>query len=587
MNIRQEPLPIAILERIDDQCAAFEKAWQTGERPSIQDSLPEDLTGRPQEFLLAELIALDIDYRKRRGESPTGQYYAESFPQHETLIANVFAEADRSQRPFEPASIERVAELFPELRIMELLGAGGMGAVYKAKQEGLDRVVALKVLPSEFAHDAKFSLRFTREARTLAKLNHPNIVSVFEFGHVDETYFFLMEYVDGPTLRDVVTAGELSPPQALAIVPQLCDALQYAHENGVIHRDIKPENILLTRDGTVKIVDFGLSRILGGSNAATNLTATHQVMGTPRYMAPEQFEGAHSVDHRADIYSLGVVFYELLTGELPIGRFEVPSKKVAIDVRLDEVVLRTLEKEPNRRYQAASEIKSDLQSIHQGDDIDLAVTVDQSSAASTRDSQPSGMEDQELAARMLLGRRDLMNQVRQTMRPLVRWQIVQIVIGVALIVLGVYGWSGSGESIARFASGLIMHVYGILLVIAAIAVIVRIKQIDYSQPVSAIGHRLRSARSLYFRFGPPIGLAWWWLWIPAGLAAGFLQLLHPHAMVPSLIVGVIGFFGSLWLFRRGRRLGNIDGMSWEDRVGGSSFRESLKLLGEIERAEIQ
>ncbi len=137
-----------------------------------------------------------------------------------------------------------------------MLGAGGMGAVYKARQEGLDRVVALKFLPSEFAHNTKFSFRFTREARTLAKLNHPSIVSVYEFGHVGETFFFLMEYVDGPTLRDVVTAGELSPEQSLAIVPQLCDALQYAHENGIIHRDIKPENILLTRDGSVKIVNF-------------------------------------------------------------------------------------------------------------------------------------------------------------------------------------------------------------------------------------------------------------------------------------------------------------------------------------------
>src|SRR6056297_3131726 len=260
MNIRQPQLPIATLERIDDLCADFEKAWQLGERPSIENAIRDDLTGKPRDTLLAELIALDIDYRKRREETPTQQDYADRFPDANTLIAELFGASQRSGRPFQPASIERVAELFPSLKIIEMLGAGGMGAVYKARQEGLDRVVALKILPSEFAHDAKFSLRFTREARTLAKLNHPSIVSVYEFGHVDETFFFLMEYVDGPTLRDVVTAGELSPEQSLAIVPQLCDALQYAHENGVIHRDIKPENILLTRDGSVKIVDFGLSR---------------------------------------------------------------------------------------------------------------------------------------------------------------------------------------------------------------------------------------------------------------------------------------------------------------------------------------
>ncbi len=201
-----------------------------------------------------------------------------------------------------------------------------MGVVYKARQSGLDRLVALKILPAEFDHDVKFALRFTREARTLAKLSHPNIVSVYEFGNVEDTYYFLMEFVDGSTLRDVVSAGQLSPEHALAIVPHLCDALQYAHDKGIVHRDIKPENILIAVDGVVKIADFGLSRILGNEGQQEMLTGTHQIMGTPRYMAPEQFEGSRGVDHRADIYSLGVVFYEMLTGELPIGRFPAPSE---------------------------------------------------------------------------------------------------------------------------------------------------------------------------------------------------------------------------------------------------------------------
>ena len=145
----------------------------------------------------------------------------------------------------------------------------------------------------------------------------------------------------------------LEPAEALDIIGQICDALQYAHEEGVVHRDIKPENILLDRKGRLKIADFGLAKITG-ADQATNLTMTNMVMGTPHYMAPEQIENPKSVDHRADIYSMGVVFYEMLTGELPIGRFEVPSKKVQIDVRLDEVVLKTLEKAPERRYQKAS-----------------------------------------------------------------------------------------------------------------------------------------------------------------------------------------------------------------------------------------
>jgi serine/threonine protein kinase len=146
---------------------------------------------------------------------------------------------------------------------------------YKAGQEGLDRVVALKILPEEFAHDVKFALRFTREARTLAKLNHPNIVSVCEFGNVEDTYYFLMEFVDGPTLREFVRAGHLAPEHALSIVSHLCDALQVAHDKGVIHRGIQPENILMASDSSVKIADFGLLRIVGNENRPTALTRTH------------------------------------------------------------------------------------------------------------------------------------------------------------------------------------------------------------------------------------------------------------------------------------------------------------------------
>jgi serine/threonine protein kinase len=172
-----------------------------------------------------------------------------------------------------------------------------------------------------------------------------------------------MEYVDGLTLRQVLGTDRLDPSEALAVVPQICDALQYAHDQGVVHRDIKPENVLMDKKGRVKIADFGLAKMLGQATDQFTLTATYQVMGTPRYMAPEQIEQSHSVDHRADIYSLGVVFYEMLTGELPLGRFDPPSRKVQLDVRLDEVVLRTLEKEPQRRYQRAGDLKTDVETI--------------------------------------------------------------------------------------------------------------------------------------------------------------------------------------------------------------------------------
>jgi tRNA A-37 threonylcarbamoyl transferase component Bud32 len=265
---------------------------------------------------------------------------------------------------FDVPSPEQLGGLFPQLEILELLGQGGMGAVYKARQPGLDRVVALKVLPPEAGRDPAFAERFAREARALAKLNHPNVVTVYDFGQADGLYYFLMEYVDGINLRQALRAGQLKPAEALKIVPQICDALQYAHDEGVVHRDIKPENILLDKRGRVKITDFGLAKLLGRVPADVNLTGPQQVMGTLHYMAPEQMERPLEVDHRADIYSLGVVFYEMLTGELPLGRFPPPSQKIQLDVRLDDVVFRALEKQPERRYQHASDVKTDVESIY-------------------------------------------------------------------------------------------------------------------------------------------------------------------------------------------------------------------------------
>jgi tRNA A-37 threonylcarbamoyl transferase component Bud32 len=236
-----------------------------------------------------------------------------------------------------------------------------MGAVYQARQTKLDRLVAVKILPPEVARDPAFAERFTREAQALARLNHPNIVTVHDFGDVDGLYYFTMEYVDGHNLRALLQAGALPAAQALAIVPQLCDALQYAHDEGLVHRDIKPENILLDKKGRVKIADFGLARLVGLTPTYLTLTGTHEVMGTLLYMAPEQMKRTHTVDHRADIYSLGVVLYEMLTGELPLGRFAPPSHKAAVNERLDQVVLRALAREPAERYQDAGAFKQDVE----------------------------------------------------------------------------------------------------------------------------------------------------------------------------------------------------------------------------------
>jgi len=265
--------------------------------------------------------------------------------------------------PFQPPSVEEVARLFPQLEILAFIGKGGMGAVYQARQPALDRFVALKLLPPQTASGSSFVERFNREARALAKLAHPNIVAVHEFGQVNGLPFFLMEFVDGLNLRQLERAGKLAPRQALQIVPQICEALQFAHDEGVVHRDIKPENILVDKKGRVKIADFGIAKILG-REAEVALTETQGAIGTPHYMAPEQMEKPTTVDHRADIFSLGVVFYEMLTGELPLGRFAPPSsRKVEVDVRLDDVVLRALEKDPERRYQHVSQVKTAVDTI--------------------------------------------------------------------------------------------------------------------------------------------------------------------------------------------------------------------------------
>jgi predicted Ser/Thr protein kinase len=261
--------------------------------------------------------------------------------------------------------LETLARQFPQLDSFEHLGQGGMGVVYKARQRQLDRIVAVKLLPPSVGEEPAFAERFTREAQALARLNHSNIVQVYDFGRTEEYFYFVMEYVDGVNLRALIRDHKLDPEAALKIVPQICEALQFAHDEGIVHRDIKPENILVDKKGRVKIADFGLAKLLGHAADDLSLTGTGQLMGTLGYMAPEQLQQAHKVDHRADIYSLGVVFYEMLTGQLPIGRFEAPSKKVQVDVRLDEIVLRSLESEPDRRYQHASDVKTDLDSMNE------------------------------------------------------------------------------------------------------------------------------------------------------------------------------------------------------------------------------
>src|SRR5437868_46840 len=254
-------------------------------------------------------------------------------------------------------------EEIPGCRLEGLVGMGGMGEVHKATQISLGRTVAVKLLNTELAKDAAFVARFEKEAAALAALSHPNIVSIVDKGKSETTYFLVMEFVEGPSLREQVRSPLMNPKEALRMIVEICRAVEYAHSRGVIHRDLKPENILFDQQagGLAKVTDFGLASFLDDADSRFNLTNTHVSMGTLSYMAPEQRVDAKHADKRADIFSLGVVLYELLTGEVPLGTFDPPSQaKAGIDPRLDAIVARCLKPDPADRYSTVAELMTDL-----------------------------------------------------------------------------------------------------------------------------------------------------------------------------------------------------------------------------------
>ncbi len=273
-----------------------------------------------------------------------------------------------SSEPKSPQMVDRttrvmVAPTVPGYEMVEMLGKGGMGEVWRARQISLGRLVAVKLLPAQLASDAEFVARFDKEAQALAALSHPGVVQIIDRGQAGEHYFFAMELVPGTNLREMLGNGPLPVREALRIGTQLARALDYAHEMHVVHRDLKPENILIDARGHVKIADFGLAG-MRGNEKDISLTATAVAMGTVNYMAPEQRRDAKSVDHRADLYSLGVLLYEMLTGELPLGRFKLPSQKVrGLDARLDEMIEKLLETEADARPQRANVVAELLEQL--------------------------------------------------------------------------------------------------------------------------------------------------------------------------------------------------------------------------------
>ncbi len=268
--------------------------------------------------------------------------------------------------------------------VVERVGSGGMAEVYRARDELLGRDVAVKVLNDRLSHDRSFVERFRREARSAANLNHPNVVSLYDYGSDEGAYYIVMEFIEGKSLGDIVAeSGALLPERAAEIASDVAAALERAHSSGLVHRDIKPTNIMVTPSGQTKVTDFGIARALGQSSEQTQMTQTGMVIGTAAYLSPEQAQG-NPVDARSDVYSLGCVLYEMLsarapfTGDTPLAiaykhvrEDPVAPSTVNPDVprELDAITLKALSKNPDNRYASAHEMREDLQRFVNGQQV--------------------------------------------------------------------------------------------------------------------------------------------------------------------------------------------------------------------------
>jgi serine/threonine protein kinase len=274
------------------------------------------------------------------------------------------------QAHFTPPSVAELAARMPQLELTECLGHGGMGAVYKGRQRLLDRPVAVKVLRPDLCRNEDFRRRFLQEAQTLARMRHPFIVTIHDVGVTDEFMFLVMEFVDGQSLRQRIAKGMLPEHETLRIVPQVSEALVHAHAAHVVHRDVKPENILVDDTGRVRLVDFGLAMWRGD---ALDVKQQSHAVGTLGYIAPEQLLAPETVDHRADIFSLGIVFHEMLTGRRPPIDRPPPSTIAGTDLRLDGIVQKATEPERERRYQEARVMSQDLWTVARAPQSTLVV----------------------------------------------------------------------------------------------------------------------------------------------------------------------------------------------------------------------
>jgi serine/threonine-protein kinase len=349
---------------------------------------------------------------------------------------------------------DKIPDSIGNYKILGRLGKGGMGDIYKAIQNPLNRIVALKVLPPHFVRDEEFAKRFEIEARAISLLQHQNIVSIYEYGEEDGFRFFAMQFVDGMDLSQLIEGHREVPITAvLDFSRQICRGLRYAHQHNVIHRDIKPQNILIDRNKIAKLSDFGIAKIFSG----TNITMTGFTLGTPEYMSPEQALGK-KIDHQTDIYSLGIVMYEMLTKQLPFTGGDamavaykqvhdqpvLPSQKRRdTPRRLELIVLKALKKDREERYQSIEEMLSHLDSVDPDDPAERS--TDASPEMADPESQPASSRPTE---RRIVDRRNTVNYLPLTGRgwlELLKSQWLSLVLfgilGVAFLAhLIIYHW---------------------------------------------------------------------------------------------------------------------------------------------------
>ena len=398
---------LAEFEHVVERCDRYEAAWREGRRPRIEDYLAEALEPERAALLLRELLALELELRSNGGERPEPQEYRERFPGHVELINRILNEAGPSaphdqQAPtgsyqigWESSPTEELfAQTFekeigkadwPEVAgydILAELGHGGMGVVYQARQQQLKRLVALKMIRAGLQARPKDLDRFRLEAEAVARLHHANIVQIYDIGAAAGLPFVALELLEGGSLADRLAGTPQPGRQAAELMVTLARAMHTAHQAGIVHRDLKPSNVLFDRDGTPKIVDFGLAKHLEVQHGHTE---TGQIMGTPSYMAPEQARGqTREISPATDVYALGAILYEMLTGRPPfkgtipaetvwqvIHEEPVPPSRLLSRVPrdLETICLKCLAKEPPKRYASAEALADDLRRYLAGQTI--------------------------------------------------------------------------------------------------------------------------------------------------------------------------------------------------------------------------